>query len=103
MIVIDGSIGEGGGQMLRSSLTLSLITGQPFRMTGIRAKRPKPGLAAQHLASVQAAASLGQAQVSGDYLGSRELMFTPGKVQSGEYTFDVGTASATTLVLQTGV
>ncbi|MCS7015606.1 MAG: hypothetical protein NZM42_05725, partial [Gemmatales bacterium] len=70
MIEIDGSFGEGGGQILRSSLTLALLTGRPFRLVRIRANRPKPGLQPQHLMCVRAAAQISQAQVQGDALGS---------------------------------
>ncbi|MFT3881309.1 MAG: RNA 3'-terminal phosphate cyclase [Gemmatales bacterium] len=100
-IDIDGSEGEGGGQILRSSLALSVLTGKPVRFTNIRAKRSKPGLQAQHLASVQAAAMICQANVSGDELGSQQVSFRPGPVQSGEYFFKIGTAGATALVLHT--
>ncbi|HQR08240.1 MAG TPA: RNA 3'-terminal phosphate cyclase [Gemmatales bacterium] len=100
-IDIDGSEGEGGGQMLRSSLALSVLTGKPVRLTNIRAKRSKPGLQAQHLASVQAAAMICQANVGGDQLGSQQVSFRPGPVQSGKYFFKIGTAGATALVLHT--
>ena len=108
MINIDGSWGEGGGQILRTCLSLATITGQPVRIERIRANRPKPGLAAQHLTSVWAAAALCQAQVSGDTLGSMTLEFRPTRPpQAGQYTFDVtearvgGSAGAVTLILQT--
>ena len=108
MINIDGSWGEGGGQILRTSLSLATITGQPVRIDRIRANRPKPGLAAQHLTSLRAAATLCQAQVRGDTLGSMTLEFIPtSQPQIGEYTFDVtearegGSAGAVTLILQT--
>lgn len=101
MIEIDGLMGEGGGQVLRSSLSLSLLTGQPVRLTRIRAGRAKPGLGYQHLMAVQAAALISGAQVEGDRLGSQELYFSPGAVVPGNYHFDIGTAGATSLVLQT--
>jgi len=101
MITIDGSQGEGGGQVLRTSLALALVTGKPFRIERIRAKRPKPGLRRQHLTAVLAAAEVGQAEVEGAELESRELVFVPGQVRAGKYHFDVGTAGSTTLVLQT--
>ncbi len=98
---IDGSQGEGGGQIMRSSLALSLLTGKPFRMHHIRARRPRPGLHAQHLMSVRAAATVGKATVLGDSLHSSELSFTPGGVTPGKYSFSIGTAGATGLVLHT--
>jgi RNA 3'-terminal phosphate cyclase (ATP) len=101
MLVIDGSEGEGGGQILRTSLGLSLVTGRPIRIEGIRAKRAKPGLMAQHLAAVEAAAKIGDAEVSGAALGSREITFRPSRIRSGEFHFAVGTAGSATLVLQT--
>jgi RNA 3'-terminal phosphate cyclase (ATP) len=101
MLTIDGSMGEGGGQILRTSLALSLVTGTPFRMEKIRARRPKPGLRRQHLTAVRAAAEVGRAEVEGAELNARELVFMPGEVRPGEYHFDVGTAGSTTLVLQT--
>ncbi len=101
MLEIDGSTGEGGGQVLRSSLSLSVLTGQPVHLYNIRASRAKPGLQPQHLQSVQAAAAICGAQVRGAALNSRELFFEPGSVHAGRYRFDIGTAGATTLVLQT--
>jgi RNA 3'-terminal phosphate cyclase (ATP) len=101
MIRIDGSTGEGGGQMLRSALSLSLVTGKAFRMENIRAKREKPGLLRQHLTAVIAACEIASAQAEGATLGSKILTFTPGSVQSGNYRFAVGTAGSGTLVFQT--
>jgi len=101
VLTIDGSMGEGGGQVLRSSLTLSLATGQPLRMTRIRAGRKKPGLLQQHLTAVRAAGEVGRAKVSGAAIGSTELTFEPGEVVPGDYHFAVGTAGSATLVLQT--
>lgn len=101
MVTIDGSFGEGGGQILRTSLALSLVTGKPFRMERIRARRPKPGLRRQHLTAVRAATEVSQAEVEGAELGARDLVFVPGGVRPGEYRFDVGSAGSTTLVLQT--
>jgi len=101
MIEIDGSLGEGGGQVLRSALTLAMLTGQALRITNIRARRKKPGLQAQHLAAVKAAAAISAAQVEGMIQDSTALTFAPGDVQPGDYRFDIGTAGATSLVLQT--
>lgn len=101
MIEIDGNIGEGGGQILRTALSLSCVTGRPFRIVNIRKGRAKPGLMRQHLVAVQAAARIVRAQVFGDTLGSTELRFIPGKVIPGEYSFAIGTAGATPLVMQT--
>lgn len=100
-IHLDGSHGEGGGQILRSALTLSLLTGRAFRITRIRANRDKPGLKAQHLAAVEAAALIGGAEVEGGVLGSTDLTFRPGPVVARDLAFDIGTAGATGLVLQT--
>jgi len=102
MIHIDGSYGEGGGQILRTSLSLSVLTGQPVEIVHIRAGRSKPGLKAQHLAAVQAAAALSAAQVEGAELGSQRLRFTPlCDAAPGEYHFAIGTAGAAALVAQT--
>ena len=100
-VTIDGSAGEGGGQILRTSLSLSLLTGTPFRIDKIRAQRRKPGLLRQHLTAVRAAAKVGRAEVDGAALGSARLTFLPGKVRPGEYRFAVGSAGSATLVLQT--
>jgi RNA 3'-terminal phosphate cyclase (ATP) len=100
-ITIDGSEGEGGGQILRTALALSLVTGRPFRIDGIRAGRRKPGLMRQHLTAVQGAAQVSEARVSGGDLGSRTLSFEPSQVRGGEYRLAVGTAGSATLVLQT--
>ncbi|MBN2580656.1 MAG: RNA 3'-terminal phosphate cyclase [Pirellulales bacterium] len=101
MIHIDGSQGEGGGQVLRSALTLSLVTGQAFRMEKIRARRSRPGLLTQHLTAVLAAAEVGGAELSGVQRGSQELTFQPREIRPGEYRFTVATAGSATLVLQT--
>lgn len=101
MIEIDGSVGEGGGQILRTSLALSLCTGRPFTLTKIRAGRAKPGLMRQHLTCVNAAAAVCGAEVHGAELNSPSLVFTPGVVRAGDYEFNVGTAGSCTLVLQT--
>ena len=100
-IVIDGSQGEGGGQILRTSLGLSAALRIPVRITGIRARRPKPGLRPQHLAAVRAAAAVCDAEVSGDQPGSAALTFRPGQVHGGSFRFDIGTAGSGMLVLQT--
>jgi RNA 3'-terminal phosphate cyclase (ATP) len=101
MITLDGSLGEGGGQVLRSALSLSLVTGEPFVIERIRAGRAKPGLARQHLTCVQAAAEIGSARIEGAELGSQRLSFRPNGVRAGAYRFAIGTAGSTTLVLQT--
>jgi RNA 3'-terminal phosphate cyclase (ATP) len=101
MIRIDGATGEGGGQMLRTALSLALCTGKPFRIENIRAKREKPGLLRQHLTGVLAAKEIGSAKAEGAMLGSKTLEFAPGKIRAGEYKFSIGTAGSCTLVLQT--
>lgn len=101
MLEIDGSQGEGGGQLLRTSLTLSVLTGRPFRMSGIRARRPRPGLQPQHLAAVAAARDVSGATVEGAARDSQVLVFRPGPAWPDRYEFDVGTAGSCTLVLQT--
>jgi RNA 3'-terminal phosphate cyclase (ATP) len=101
MIEIDGSEGEGGGQILRSALSLSMCTDQPFHLQNIRAKREKPGLMRQHLTALQAAAAICDARVTGAEVGSAEITFRPGRVKPGDYQFAIGTAGSCTLVLQT--
>lgn len=101
MIELDGSIGEGGGQVLRTALTLAMITAQPFRITSIRARRAKPGLMRQHLVAVQAAAQVSDAMVADADIGSQALTFVPKQIKSGDYQFAIGTAGSCTLVLQT--
>src|SRR5207248_3641965 len=91
-VELDGSQGEGGGQILRSSLALSLLTGRAFHLRNVRARREKPGLRPQHLMSVRAAAAVGQADVRGATLGSGDLVFKPGAVEAGAYRFAIGTA-----------
>ncbi len=100
-ISIDGSTGEGGGQILRTSLSLSVCIGRSFRIFNIRAARARPGLQPQHLAAVKAAMQISNAVVSGDQKGSQELVFRPGSLVAGDYHFSIGTAGSTTLVLQT--
>ena len=100
-ILIDGSLGEGGGQILRTSLALAAVTGQPFRIERIRAGRKKPGLLRQHLVCVEAAVAVSGGVATGAELGSLTLEFTPGAVKPGRYSFSIGTAGSTSLVLQT--
>jgi RNA 3'-terminal phosphate cyclase (ATP) len=101
MIVIDGSAGEGGGQVLRTALSLSLVTGQPFRIENIRANRSRPGLMRQHITAVEAACAVGGTECAELAVGASELSFTPGPVKPGDHHFSVGTAGSTSLVLQT--
>jgi RNA 3'-terminal phosphate cyclase (ATP) len=101
MIVIDGAAGEGGGQVLRTALALSMITGQPFRIERIRAGRQKPGLMRQHLTAVMAAAQICGGTAIGAEPKSSTLEFVPGKIRGGDYRFTIGTAGSTILVLQT--
>ncbi len=100
MKVIDGSYGEGGGQILRTALALSAVTLEPVKIINIRAKRRNPGLARQHMTAVKALAELTDAEVEGLALGSRELVFKPRRIKAGRYRFDIGTAGSITLVLQ---
>ncbi len=101
MIEIDGSVGEGGGQIVRASVAYSCLTGKPVRIFNIRAKRRNPGLRRQHATAIKILSKIFDADVKGCEVGSRELVFTPaGKVRSGAYTFDIGTAGSITLVLQ---
>jgi RNA 3'-terminal phosphate cyclase (ATP) len=101
VIVVDGSEGEGGGQVLRTSLALSLVTGRPFRIENIRANRSKPGLMRQHVTAVAAACAIGGTECEELEVGASALSFAPGEVQPGEHHFAVGTAGSTSLVLQT--
>ncbi|MCZ6689465.1 MAG: RNA 3'-terminal phosphate cyclase [Planctomycetota bacterium] len=100
-LVVDGSRGEGGGQILRTALTLSMLTGRSLRIVRIREGRPTPGLKAQHLASVQAASAICGGSVTGARIGSREVEFRPGPVRAGEYDLRIPTAGSASLVLQT--
>ena len=100
MLEIDGSRGEGGGQVLRSALTLSMTTGTPVRITRIRTRRKKPGLMRQHLTSARAAAEISGGRLTGAHIGSTRVELHPGTVRSGSYHFAVGTAGSTMLVLQ---
>lgn len=101
MLQIDGSFGEGGGQVLRTSLALSILTGKPVHIENVRGQRSKPGLHPQHLKAVDAAAAISRAQVEGAALHSTDLVFIPGELRTGRYKFDIGTAGSTSLVLQT--
>ena len=101
MITIDGSEGEGGGQVLRYSAALSLLTGEPFTIRNIRGGRDKPGMMRQHVTALEAACVIGGAECSGLAVGAEEVSFRPGRVVPGEYHFAVGTAGSTGLVLQT--
>ncbi len=108
ILTLDGSYGEGGGQILRTALSLSAVTARPFRLTSIRAGRRNPGLLPQHLSAVRAMAAISGAAVSGDRLGSTELSFSPAHPpRAGSYTFDVaemaqrGSAGSVSLILQT--
>ena len=101
MIEINGSFGEGGGQILRTALTLSVISGQPFSLKNIRSSRPQPGLKPQHIKAIEAAAAISRAQFNPVSPGGRELRFEPRELTAGNYRFDIGTAGATGLVLQT--
>lgn len=99
-VLVDGSAGEGGGQLLRASLALSMALRRPFRMVNIRANRPRPGLKRQHLACLLAARAICNAQTSGESINSMEVSFAPGAVQAGDYRFDIGSGGSCTLVLQ---
>jgi RNA 3'-terminal phosphate cyclase (ATP) len=101
MIEVDASMGEGGGQILRTSLALSMCAGVPIVLRNIRVRRSKPGLRAQHIAAVRAAAAVCDARIFGATVASRVLWFEPGRVRAGRYEVDVGTAGSTMLVLQT--
>ena len=100
-IIIDGSQGEGGGQMLRTSISMSAITGRAIHVVNIRANRQSPGLKRQHLTCVRAAATICGASVTGDAIHATEITFTPGPIQAGSYRFEVGSAGSVTLVAQT--
>ena len=100
MLEIDGSMGEGGGQVLRTTLSLSCVLGREVRIKNIRAGRSKPGLAAQHLTACNLLSEISGAKMSGAALGSTEIAFSPGKISGGDYKFDIGTAGSCTLLLQ---
>ena len=101
MKIIDGSQGEGGGQILRSTLALSMCTGTPVRIENIRAGRRKTGLLRQHLACVRASKEITNAKVIGDELGSSMVEFRPGAIKAGAYDFAIGSAGSTSLLFQT--
>ncbi len=101
MIEIDGSYGEGGGQILRTSLSLAALTGRKVRIYNIRSGRRKPGLMRQHLTALNAIAAICGAGVCGDKVGSMEITLEPGKIRGGDYRFSVGTAGSTILIAQT--
>ena len=100
MLEIDGCVGEGGGQILRTSLGLSCLLHMPFRMFNIRKKRRKPGLMPQHLACIQALTHISHAETEGASINSTEIIFRPGEIVAGDYLFDIGTAGSATLLLQ---
>jgi len=100
-VFIDGSMGEGGGQILRTSLALACITGRNLHIENIRAARRKPGLAKQHLICVRAACEICGGQCKGEAIGSKVLDFQPGPIHGGNFTFDIGSAGSATLVIQT--
>ena len=101
MIVIDGSEGEGGGQVLRTAWSLALVTGRSVRIENIRANRSRPGVMRQHVTAVEAACAIGGTECEELQVGASELAFLPGKLKPGEHLFAVGTAGSTSLVLQT--
>jgi RNA 3'-terminal phosphate cyclase (ATP) len=100
LIQIDGSYGEGGGQIIRTAVALSAVTGTEVTISNIRINRPKPGLKAQHMTAIRTAANMTGAQVSGLKPGSTELRFSPGDISGGHYSMDIGTAGSITLLLQ---
>lgn len=100
MIEIDGSYGEGGGSIVRMATAFSAIARKPFKIYKIRANRPKPGLAAQHLKAVETVARLSDAKTKGLRIGAMEFEFYPGETRGGEFRVDIGTAGSITLVLQ---
>ena len=101
MIEIDGSFGEGGGQIIRSSLALSAVTGRPFHIANIRAGRKKPGLKLQHVTAVKAATRICNARTEGAELQASEITFEPQPIVGGHYDFKISTAGSVTLVAQT--
>ena len=101
MLFLDGAFGEGGGQIVRTALTLSMITGTPFHIENVRAKRKKPGLLRQHLTCVKASERIASARVTGAELGATSFTFEPGSISAGDYEFAIGSAGSTVLVFQT--
>ena len=97
---MDGSIGEGGGQILRTAIALSAILQKSVRIHNIRKARPRPGLGVQHVKSIELARSLCDASVKGLAVGSTEIEFTPGPIKSGDFSINMGTAGSITLALQ---
>ncbi len=100
MIEIDGSFGEGGGQIVRTAVALSAVTAKPVRITRIRQGRSKPGLAAQHARAITALAAICDARVSGATPGSAEVIFSPGTIRGGRHRIEIGTAGSVTLLMQ---
>lgn len=100
IVYIDGSFSEGGGQILRTALALSTLTGRPFRADRIRHNRPAPGLKAQHLSAIKALSRMGGGRAKGAHIGSQEIEFVPGEIAPGTYSLDIGTAGSVTLLLQ---
>ncbi|MEW5760058.1 MAG: RNA 3'-terminal phosphate cyclase [Candidatus Thermoplasmatota archaeon] len=103
MLEIDGSFGEGGGQILRTALSFSVLTKKPFRLVNIRAKRPNPGLAKQHITAIETLKKISNSTTNFVSVGSKEIEFFPGDLEGGEYSFDIGTAGSITLVLQSAI
>ena len=100
MLHINGSYGEGGGQILRTSVALSVLTKNPVQITNIRAKRPNPGIKPQHYTAIKILKKLSIAETDGLKIGSSHLIFSPGEIKGGEYIFDIGTAGSIVLVFQ---
>lgn len=101
MIKVDGSVGEGGGQILRTCLAISMILKQPFELVNIRANRKNPGLSSQHLKCIELASNISNAQINGVSLGSKEITFSPNEIIPGDYRIDIKTAGSISLIFQT--